>query len=91
MKKSNSRKNELLSKAIDLITLKVDGIYTSPRAYGVYRLTGKAKSGREFRFGNHPIRKAELINEYGDAEVVAVFLSRRDAQELASIENVVSK
>jgi hypothetical protein len=88
---NNSRRNELLAKAIELITLKVDGIYTSPRTYGVYRLTGKAKSGREFRFGNHPIRKAELINEYGGAEVVAVFLSRQDAQELASIENAVTK
>jgi hypothetical protein len=85
----NSGKNELLAKAIKSTAFKVVGTLTRPRTYGVYRLDGKATSSRRFRFGNHPIRQLELINEYGAAEVIAVFFDRRDAEELASIENAM--
>jgi hypothetical protein len=85
----NSRKNELLAKVIKSTAFKIVGTLTRPRTYGVYRLKGNANSGRSFRFGNHPIRQRELINEHGTAEVIAVFFDRRDAEELASIENAM--
>jgi hypothetical protein len=88
---NNLRKNELLAKAIKSTAFNVVGTLTIPRTYGVYRLGSKTKSVRRFRFGNHPIRQRELINEHGAADIIAVFFDRRHAEELASIENAMSK
>ena len=84
-------KNELLAKAIKSTVFNVVGRLTIPRTYGVYRLDSKTKSVRRFRFGNHPIRHSELVNEFGTAEIIAVFFDRRHAEELASIENAMSR
>lgn len=53
---SDSRRKELLSKAVTPPSFSVVGTLTAPRTYGVYQLKGQAKSGRTFRFGNHPVR-----------------------------------
>jgi hypothetical protein len=42
---------------------------------------------RRFRFGNHPIRQRELESEFSDAGVVALFLERAFAEELACLLN----
>ena len=86
---SDSRREELLSKAVTPPGFTVVGVLTIPRTYGVYKLKGQAKSGRTFRFGNHPIRHYELTNEYGRTDVVAILFNRRDAVELANIENAL--
>lgn len=86
---SDSRRKELLSKAVTPPSFTVVGMLTAPRTFGVYQLKGQAKSGRTFRFGNHPIRHHELTNEYGRTDVVAIFFNRRDAMELANIENAL--
>ncbi len=88
---SLSRRDQLLQRTLKPSDFKPNGVYTDPKTYGVYRLTGKAKAGRVFRYGNHPIRYDELVNEYGAAEVVAVFSARSDAEELAAIENALRK
>ena len=85
---SDSRRKELLSKAVTPPSFTVVGTLTAPRTYGVYQLNGQAKSGRTFRFGNHPVRQTELTNQYGRTDVVAVFFIRRDAVELANIEQI---
>jgi hypothetical protein len=64
-------------------SLRPDGFYTSPRSFGVYSVP----SGRRFRFGNHPIRQKELINECGGCYLVGLFLERDDAVSLARILN----
>ena len=87
---NSSRKAALLAKTIDASSFKTVGVYTHPRSYGVYRLTAKKKKGRTFRFGNHPVRRDELVREFGGVEVMAMFLNRRDAEELAAIENSLS-
>ena len=84
---NNSRRNELLDKSVGTTSVVMRDKYTSPRTYGVYQLKGNKGHGREFRYGNHPIRKHELVREFGSATVVALFLSRSDAMELAAIEN----
>ena len=64
-------KEQLLTRAVNPKTLRHGGIYTSPRSFGVYRVP--INSGGTHRFGNHPIRQAELTNEFGECEVLAIF------------------
>ena len=59
------------------------GAYTEPRSYGVYRLADDAGAVRRYRFGNHPVRQHELAREFGDCELVHLFLSRSDAEAVA--------
>ncbi len=84
---ASMREDELLALAVGERTLRADGSLTLPRSFGVYRVTGARKSGRTYRFGNHPVRMRELIAEYGGASLVAVFLERHLAEELASLRN----
>ena len=69
------RKSELLSNAVALGEVVVNGAYTKPKTYGVYQLAGKDKSGRTYRYGNHPVRMNELVWDYGKVELVALFRS----------------
>lgn len=57
--------NSLMKKAVNPSQLKTEGNYTSPRSFGVYRLTANRDVGRRFRFGNHPVRMNELVRDYG--------------------------
>lgn len=62
-------------------TLTADGMYTQPRSWGVYKLTMAAGQGRQYRFGNHPVRQRELEREFGRVQVLSLFLSRLAAEE----------
>ena len=75
--------DRLMEKAVSLQRLRPDGNYTVPRSFGVYRLTGKGDVGKRHRFGNHPVREQELIRYFGECKVIALFLSRDDAESLA--------
>ncbi len=84
---SGERKRELLSLAIGINDVRDVGSLTVPRSFGVYRVTGSRRSGRLFRYGNHPIRQRELIAEYGGAKLEALFAKRSLAKELAGLLN----
>ncbi len=81
---TDARRNELLSRAVRPDSVRVVGKYTDPHTYGVYKVE---YAGRRFRFGNHPVREEELIREYGDVTLVALFREREDAEELAKVLN----
>ncbi len=79
------RINELLSRAISPGSVQAHGRYTIPRTYGVYDV--EAAGGRRYRFGNHPVRHEELNRQYENVALVALFESRDDCKELASLLN----
>jgi hypothetical protein len=86
---NNARLKELQSRAVSPSTLKVEGNYTAPRTWGVYRVESfkDGQRGHDFHLGNHPIRQRELEREYGLAELVLLFTSRTDAEELKYLLN----
>jgi hypothetical protein len=53
----------------------------------VYRVTGNLNWGRKYRFGNHPVRQHELLRDYGNAHLEALFESRSNAKALARVLN----
>ena len=65
--------SSLRVKAVNPSRLRIEDNYTSPRSFGVYRITGRGDVGRRFRFGNHPVRMYELTRDYGDCEIEAIF------------------
>lgn len=79
--------DSLMKKTVNPDLLTVDGIYTSPRSFGVYKLTSNGSVGKKYRFGNHPVRLEELIREYGTCEIEAIFLDRSEAEMLADLLN----
>ena len=62
--------------------------WTSPRSYGVYKVRGVGKSGNRFRYGNHPVRHTELIREYGEVDLLELYLDRDLAREKARLLNL---
>jgi len=84
---SHNRKSDLLALSIDPTQVRPNGTLTLPRTFGVYRLTGPRRHGRIYRFGNHPIRHQELINQHGGASLMALYTERRLAEELAALLN----
>ena len=70
-------------KAFSSTVVTADGNLTRPRSYGVYQLPRSSDGARTFRFGNHPVRQAELDREFGSSRLIIVFLDRQDAVELA--------
>ena len=84
---NNSRISALIALSISPSQVRPDGTLTRPRSFGVYRLTGAAHQGRLYRFGNHPIRQHELVNQYGSATLESLFFERKLAEELASLLN----
>ena len=84
---ARSRIDDLLGKSISPSRVRPAGTLTVPASYGVYRVTGSRREGREYRFGNHPIRGQELVNQYGGASLVALFLERELAKELSDLLN----
>ena len=81
---NNSRLKELQARAVSPTTLKVEGNYTAPRTWGVYKVEAfkNGQRGADYHLGNHPVRQRELEREYGVAELVLLFTSRTDAEEL---------
>jgi hypothetical protein len=69
-------------------SLTVQGRYTSPPSWGVYRIEPAQRTAtRPFRLGNHPVREQELRAEFGSVQVIALFTSRELAVELAALYN----
>lgn len=77
----------LRDQAVSPNRLKIEGSYTAPRSFGVYRLTGRGNLGKKYRFGNHPVRMYELIRDFGECEIEALFLKRSEAELLARLLN----
>jgi hypothetical protein len=68
-------------------SVKSDGRYTSPKTWGVYEVRRLLK-GKRFRFGNHPVRQRELIQEYGVIDLVGwLYRTRDDAKEATDCLN----
>lgn len=80
-------KDVLLSRSVSPASVKIDGRYTIPRSYGVYHLEQSSSVSHRFRFGNHPVRETELIRAFGDVKLVALFLERTQAMDLAALLN----
>jgi hypothetical protein len=76
--------SKLMERAKNPLSLKPDGRYTIPRSFGVYKVTASGDVGRRYRFGNHPVLMTEILRNIGECEVVAVFLDRDDAKQLAN-------
>jgi hypothetical protein len=76
---------ELLAQAISRSSVKVQGLYTTPRSWGVYKIAPAQKyhATKRFRFGNYPVRQQELEAEFGVVKLVALFSVRVFAQQLA--------
>lgn len=84
---SDARQKSILAMSISPSMVRADGNLTIPRKFGVYRVTGSRREGRLFRFGNHPVRHTELVNQYGGASLEALFTERPLAEELARLLN----
>ena len=82
---SDSRTKELMTHAIQLSSVTVQGLYTAPRSWGVYEIEPSHQNlaTKRFRFGNHSVRQRELEAEFGAVSRVALFLERVFAEELA--------
>lgn len=80
-----TRRAALDAARIDPETVKVIGMRTEPRTWGVYRVIRSRKDGvhtySAYHFGNHPVRQRELEKRFGDAELVGLFASRIDAEQ----------
>ncbi len=77
----------LEAQSIGRQDLRADGDLTIPRSYGVYDIGPERKAAKRYRFGNHPIRQNELLNEFGHCELLNLFLRREQALKLASLLN----
>jgi hypothetical protein len=78
---------QIIKRAIDPSSVKMDGSLTQPRSYAIYQLPyGAAGSGR-FRFGNHPVRMQELEREFGSCTLTFLFAVRDDAEAVARALN----
>ena len=77
----------LLKRLISPSSLHVVGAYAIPETYGRDRVTGNLNWGRKYRFGNHPVRQHELLRDYGNAHLEALFESRSNAKALARVLN----
>jgi hypothetical protein len=86
---TSNRLKELQARAVQPSSVRLDGNYTHPRTWGVYKVEAfkNGARGPAFHLGNHPVRQNELIREFGSAEVVLLFTSRTDAQELKYLLN----
>jgi hypothetical protein len=86
---SNQRFQELQAKSVAAGSFVVDGNYTIPRTWGVYKVAVDQDGTTEqaYRLGNHPVRQNELVKELGAAELVMLFTSRLDAIELKNLLN----
>ena len=86
---TSNRLKELQSRAVLPSSVQVDGNYTAPRTWGVYKVEAFKNGIRGFAFhlGNHPVRHNELVRDFGSAELVLLFTSRTDAEELKYLLN----
>ena len=55
---------------------------TIPRTWGVWDI-GSKSGGKRFRFGNNPVRGAELRRDYGTSTLIALYTNRAAAKSHA--------
>ncbi len=84
-----NRLAELAKSSIPPTSLPIDGQFTTPRTWGVFMVERLIKGQRRygFYFGNYPVHQRELVRKYGEANLVALFTSRIDAEECAYLLN----
>ena len=85
----------LLAKAIspaDVRTDPTNPAYTVPHTWGVYKIIGTdcGPSGKRFRKGNHPVRHQELMREFREVRLIALFCEEALARQLATAMNNAS-
>ena len=78
---------DLIQRAIDPSTVKLEGTLTSPPSFGVYLVEDTDDGRQHYRFGNHPVRMHELEDKFGAAELEYLFLSREDAAAMTALLN----
>ncbi len=78
--------DDLIQRAIDPSSVKLEGTLTNPPSFGVYVIDSDDGS-THFRFGNHPVRQQELEDKFGGCELEYLFLSREDAAAMAAALN----
>jgi len=81
---TKNRLSELQARAVAPTSVTIAGRYTNPPTWGVYRVDGFAAGRRtsQYRSGNHPVRRQELIREFGAAELIMLLPTSADAKEL---------
>lgn len=60
--------------------VRIVGNYTEPGTWGVYRVA-HGRGSPTYHLGNHPVRQRELEREFGNAELVELYLDRQSALE----------
>ena len=78
---------KLISHAIPPNSVRSDGSLTSPRTYGVFEIPSTSQVTRKYRFGNFPVRQAELTRDYGSCKILYLFTERSTAQSVADLLN----
>ena len=78
---------DLIQRAIDPATVKLEGTLTSPPSFGVYLVEDTDDGRQHYRFGNHPVRMHDLEDKFGGCELEYLFLSREDAAAAAAALN----
>lgn len=79
--------DELIERAIDPSSVKLEGTLTNPPSFGVYALENDEDGSIHYRFGNHPVRLHELEDKFGVAELEYLFLNREDAAAMTAALN----
>lgn len=69
------------ARAVPPQSLQFRGRYTSPRTWGVYRC------GSAFHSGNHPVRQKELGREFRAVELLLLFSTKTEANEVKRLLN----
>ena len=79
----NERAETMKSEPVDPKSLKIDPNnknWTLPKSWGVWE-TPALEDGSAYHEGNYPVREKELIREYGEAKLVALYLDKASAVE----------
>ena len=85
-----SPKELLIARSVNPKNYQIDSVnhnLTKPRTWGTFAICDESNNEikNKYRFGNYPIRKMELEEEFGSAELVALFEKRGDAKALANM------
>lgn len=56
--------------------------WTIPKSYGVWEL-GNSGSSKKYRYGNYPIRGAELSAKFSRVNLIALYSTRAEAKQYA--------
>ncbi|MCD9085453.1 hypothetical protein [Stenotrophomonas sp. SY1] len=78
---------DLIQRAIDPSSVKLEGTLTNPPSFGVYAIENADNGNMHYRFGSHPVRLHELEDKFGGAELEYLFLSREDAAAMTAALN----